>query len=533
MTETTLVRPGGCQQADPQRSCAHGYTVFVFRCCLAVTLVSPIALSELAGATRLGFTARRGQNLQRRASVTGSTTVADVGNVEYTTDITLGGSQFTVQIDTGSSDLWVAGPVPNTQSTGKTANVQYAVGDANGSVYTATLEFAGYTVENQAFINVPVTSDHPTGNGLMGLGPNYGSQVQDAIGNSAGDAVLDRIFRQNTSTPNYITFLLGRANDPADTLSGDLTVGEILPGYENITSQPKLSVTNVASSNIGNQHWQTLLDADGIIGPAGNNVIDDEGIETSVDSTSNKKQLTVIFDTGYSLPQVPADVAKAFYSDVPGAELVDSQEAGGNIWQIPCDKEVNITFKFGGIRIPIHPLDTSINLTDSNGNSVCYGAFQPATTSSSTYDMIFGMAFLRNAYAYINFGDFVDGSTNKTADPYIQLLSLTNNSAEAHSDFLKVRGDSPWTPNADTSFGAEVHAHLPIVIGVCAGVAVLLLIAIAACCCCGKRRSRGGRAPFFQRSYQPLHDPAPEAYDLRHVGHTQPPSYSNPWDARY
>ena len=49
------------------------------------------------------------------------------------------------------------------------------------------------------------------------------------------------------------------------------------------------------------QHWQTLLDADGIIGPNGK-VVD---VTTGVSSTSNDKQLTVVFDTGYSLPQVP------------------------------------------------------------------------------------------------------------------------------------------------------------------------------------------------------------------------------------
>ena len=41
------------------------------------------------------------------------------------------------------------------------------------------------------------------------------------------------------------------------------------------------------------QHWQTLLDADGIIGPNGK-VVD---VTTGVSSTSNDKQLTVVFDT--------------------------------------------------------------------------------------------------------------------------------------------------------------------------------------------------------------------------------------------
>lgn len=64
-----------------------------------------------------------------------------------------------------------------------------------------------------------------------------------AVGTSTGAAVVDRIFRQNTSTPNFISVLLGRYDDPTDTFPGDITVGDIIDGYENITSQTKLDVT--------------------------------------------------------------------------------------------------------------------------------------------------------------------------------------------------------------------------------------------------------------------------------------------------
>lgn len=145
------------------------------------------------------------------------------------------------------------------------------------------------------------SGSNAAGTGLIGLGPNFGSQVFNAIGDSSGDAVLDRIFKQNTSTPNYITILLGRHDDPTDTFPGDLTVGEVLPGYEAVTSQPKLDVSQVAKNTIGNQHWQTLLDADGVIGPDGEPI----SVTTGVSSTPNKKQLTAVFDSGFSLPQVP------------------------------------------------------------------------------------------------------------------------------------------------------------------------------------------------------------------------------------
>lgn len=44
-----------------------------------------------------------------------------------------------------------------------------------------------------------------------GLGPNYGSNIYQEMGSVAGAAILDRIFLQNITTPNYLTVLLGRS----------------------------------------------------------------------------------------------------------------------------------------------------------------------------------------------------------------------------------------------------------------------------------------------------------------------------------
>lgn len=68
-------------------------------------------------------------------------------------------------------------------------------------------------------------------------------------------------------------------------------------------------------------------------------------------------------------------VSEAIYSDVPGAQLVKNSDLG-EIWTMPCNVEINISFNFGSKNFPIHPLDTSLDLnaTDDNGNHVCVGA---------------------------------------------------------------------------------------------------------------------------------------------------------------
>ena len=69
-------------------------------------------------------------------------------------------------------------------------------------------------------------------------------------------------------------------------------------------------------------------------------------------------------------------MAHAFYQNVPGAEYIyNVASLAGPAWQIPCDYEINVTFKFGGQSYPINPLDVSLDLgaEDSDGKAICYG----------------------------------------------------------------------------------------------------------------------------------------------------------------
>lgn len=241
----------------------------------------------------------------------------------------------------------------------------------------------------------------------MGLGPSQASEVLATLGQNNGDPVLDRIFRQNLTTPNFLTVLLGRAGDPTDTFVGDITVGETVSPFDNITSQPKLPVK--AAPSRGGQHWVTLLDKDGIIGPDGQHIV------TPKKATGG--QLAVLFDSGFTFPQVskcvapavahtrssltpfaPRRIADAIYSRVPSANFVNVPAAGGNMWTLPCSTELNVSYIFANVTIPVHPLDTVTSAfhgpPDAEGNPTCVGAFQPlAEASDQDYDIILGMAF--------------------------------------------------------------------------------------------------------------------------------------------
>lgn len=204
--------------------------------------------------------------------------------------------------------------------------------------------------------------------GLIGLGPNTGSVIRDKVGDSRGDSVLDRIFQQNTSSSNYMSVLLNRLGDPTSPAQGQMSISEIIPGYENITNMAKLTVEKVHKLTDLDQHWQVYTDKNGVIGPDGQPIEVDSIVPSAPDG-----QLVVVFDSGYTLPQVPRAMSDAIYGRVQGAEY--NSEVG--VWTIPCTQMLNISFQFGGVNYPISPLDTSsseFDMINAAGETVCVGA---------------------------------------------------------------------------------------------------------------------------------------------------------------
>lgn len=144
--------------------------------------------------------------------------------------------------------------------------------------------------------------------GLIGLGPSSGSNVRASGGSTAANPPLDRIFTSNASVSSLIAILLQRSDDPDEPYPGDLAVGEVLTDYQDILNQPRHPVTIAPLA--GGQHWQTLLDVNGIIGPNGKPI----QIKTQV-TGAQTQNATVIFDTGFTLPQVPLSVPTVAYLD--------------------------------------------------------------------------------------------------------------------------------------------------------------------------------------------------------------------------
>jgi len=293
---------------------------------------------------------------------------------------------------TGSSDLWVTGDVPETSPLGKKETLSYAIGKAGGDIHAATLQFGGYTINKQAYRTIhslfyPVEVSHYFNavlvhdtstfsvnieaqgfSGLIGLGPNSGSKIWDEISETSGYSVLNRIFVENTVPSPFITFYLDRANGTTVSNTGMMTIAEVLPQYSSITSYTKLKVDKVHRLTDADQHWQILTDTNGFIGPDGNTIALNSIVPSAPDG-----QLVAVLDTGFTLTQVPRHVSDAIYGRVPGAVFDEKNQ----FWTVPCDSLINVSLKFGGAEIPIHPLDTVMSefaYKDANGKSACIGS---------------------------------------------------------------------------------------------------------------------------------------------------------------
>ncbi|KAL4241207.1 peptidase A1 family protein [Abortiporus biennis] len=434
----------------------------------------------------------------------GSTTIDSVHDLLYLADITVGGQDYVVQLDTGSSDLWIKGqtfPLPNSKLTSTSWNLTYGIGWANGTVAYAPVQFAGISIPQQAFMDVASAQNPALGygaDGIAGLGFTSLSTIDALLnhtGSATGRSLLYNAFADNVTEPNFISFVMERGSDASSTADGVFTIGEVDSQYSDVTNSQPLSTWPVAYP----QRWNVLLDA---VLVAGGDTI---SVSTTVNGAPSNKAVVSI-DTGTSYIYAPEDVVTGIYGSVQGAKY----DSSIGQWIIPCDAEIDIALQFGGIAYPMHPLDVApASLTDP---TQCVGSFIPQSVAvgAGQFDWLLGDAFLRSVYAVYDFGDF--DSSGKMGNPYIKFLSLVDPN-NASSEFHAERGGSSngqivYNSANVTSSGTtvsisgdlantinKINTYFPIllaIMGLNALVIIVLLIG-GLVYCLKKRQSRARR----------------------------------------
>ncbi|KAH6914912.1 aspartic peptidase domain-containing protein [Coprinopsis sp. MPI-PUGE-AT-0042] len=351
----------------------------------------------------------------------------------YLADINVGGVDYPVQLDTGSSDLFVVGatyPIPGSQGTNLNLNLSYAIGWASGHIAFAPVDFVNITIPSQALLDAQ-DAQNPAlelgASGIVGLGFNKLSNIDNELnktGSANGRSLLYNMFAHNPQEPNFIAFALHRATQNDSEIEGSFAIGEFEPEYMAITGNPSIPTWPRHDP----YRWNVLLDAlivnDTII----------PGTTTKPGAPNNKA--VVLLDTGASHTYAPPAVVEALYKDQPNATF--DEEA--NVWMLPCNTEINAALQIGGQVFPMHPLDLLIPRVSTN-NKECMGTFIPQIIDWE-FDWLIGDNFLRAVYSIYDFGDF--NEEGKMGDPYVKLLSLVDPD-EASIEFHNQRGGEPRT----------------------------------------------------------------------------------------
>ncbi|KAJ6002605.1 hypothetical protein N7451_005152 [Penicillium sp. IBT 35674x] len=343
---------------------------------------------------------KRSQALQKRSSKIASSTLYNVENSYYMVNITIGtpAQNFSLEIDTGSSDIWVN--VPNStycaadddpcspyglfsvddSSTFKLLdyemNATYASGFmAEGPYATDTLAIGGITVKNMEFAVAELSKNsygilgigYPKNTDAASEGKEYANLPEALVNSGAINSAAYSLWLNKFDGTGNILF--GGVNKAQ--YEGELQTVPVLPLYDQYISLA-IALTDISvKGTSGTKSYTTGL------------------------------PLAVSLDSGSPFIALPKEVVEPIYKEI-GAGYSSTVGVG----YIPCDMstaDYNVTFSFSGakVTIPISQLVydgyTASGVPD---NDCIFGI-----TYSEPGVNLMGDPFLRGAYVVYDLGN--------------------------------------------------------------------------------------------------------------------------------
>ncbi|EKM79641.1 hypothetical protein AGABI1DRAFT_114140 [Agaricus bisporus var. burnettii JB137-S8] len=403
-------------------------------------------------------------NLGKRGSVTGQTGLGDHTDLLYSVPIELGDSVVAVNLDTGSSDLWVVSDActagtcadsnvrgyspmsSNANSTG--VRVEMFYGDsktgtyAKGNVGFDTATVAGIAMTDQAFgiindtTNVVLKYDTA---GIFGLGFPVASKVQEFMVTAEDGPIkttdnyllstythgplLPRIVITGALPEPIFSITLNRATIDISGV-GELAVGKVPDGVDpsSLTWVPVrlyrpsdggLHAPVFAPNEIYPLRWEIDIDDVYFDGQR----LAPSTIPTSDDVDTSK--ISALIDTGNSVIRGPEDVVTNIRRTVsPSYQPSDPNSQV----LFPCTSNHTLAFQIGGKMFPIDPRDFIGQYMDNNATTCI--ADNVVTTDpprfGSLYRWSFGDPFFRSNLVVFHYGNLTHPSVDP---PRIGILS--------------------------------------------------------------------------------------------------------------
>ncbi|KAE9366541.1 acid protease [Stipitochalara longipes BDJ] len=391
-----------------------------------ITALSSLSLLALASANTIQFDIVHNRDvqaaqLQQRSLVLqrrtldrrAGTVTAALANAElqglYAANVTIGTppQSFGVQIDTGSSDMWVPsvgacaettqldGGCPNgefDQTASSTFvdvgrnefNISYVDGTGStGDYFQDTFRIGGSTLKN---FEMGLATSTTIGTGIMGIGYNTSeANVDTGNGTEYANLPLAMVNQGLINSAAYSLWLNDLQATSGNVLFGGVDTARFSGNLIAVDVYPTDRARRVTSFTVA---W-TSLSATSSSG-------------TDVLTPSNFAEPTIL-DSGTTITLLPDQLAQQIFAEL-GAEV--NEQLGAVI--VPCDLAKNtgtINYSFGGPGGPtikvqmsqlVLPLATTTGQVPkySDGQTVCQLGIQPA----GQLPTLFGDTFLRSAY---------------------------------------------------------------------------------------------------------------------------------------
>ncbi|KAH7102660.1 acid protease [Auriculariales sp. MPI-PUGE-AT-0066] len=373
------------------------------------------------------------QSSRRRDVIPEPISIENVFDLYYSSTFTIGGQDLEVQLDTGSSELWVRPKqdfAPPVQSSNITLVVRYGIGNFEGALTSGEVIMGNVSIPKQSWLTYKqgqIDNVFQAGlDGMLGLGfsevstvlKNVRTQTKD----DSGRTLLANYFLANPSEPRTFSMFINRRDDPNSKDDGVLMIGAPEPEYASVVTAPSQPLHIDASY----QRWANYLDA---VEVNGVNITLPPTVVTGAPAGKHVANI----DSGTSLVWAPTAAVDAIYKDIPGARYFPDQDQ----YTVPCMSAPRVALWFGGQRFPISPMDLTRVLTDSNKEKYCTNAIlHTAALSSQTHnlDWQIGDTGMRNWVTQFDYGT---AGQPETAN--IRMVSTVSDELAAFNSFYQVR----------------------------------------------------------------------------------------------
>lgn len=343
----------------------------------------------------------------------------DFQNAEYHGELTIGGQNFAVIWDTGSSNVWVPGTKCDScgdhvkydsaksgsfKEDGRSFDIAYGSGPVSGFLSTDDAKVGSLAIPELTFAEVTNAAGlgmaYSKGrfDGLVGLG-------WPSIAVNGVEPLFSRMVRLGLVTKPVFTFFLGQQHEQ----DGELVLGDIdTTRFKGDIFYVPLMATN---------YWSVKLDA------------------MKLGEENLTGEAMAIVDSGTSLIAGPSHHVAALAEKIGATPM--PQNPALNI--ISCEKRdslPDIVFTMNGRDFAIKPEDYLISVGEIPGlGKQCLLGFMAMDTPSG--DMwILGDVFMRKYFTVFDYGNKQVGF----AEPDFSKLPAPNSASDADADNLGARG---------------------------------------------------------------------------------------------